>query len=137
MVAAGMMKMTTGDDFPLRQGAGTGLDWFFMATEACGGGTSDLGSFLDVSVYIGFFQRWNHAKMGLEVTTSHLGEPGPSGAPWWVVPTSWLFWPSHEASSASFVSKKIVKMFVAFGELLFLHKKQHHGSSAENSASPG
>ena len=28
------------------------LDWFFMATEACGGGTSDLGFFLGVSVYI-------------------------------------------------------------------------------------
>jgi hypothetical protein len=33
--------------------------------------------------------------------------------------------------------KKSPKSFTAFGELLFLHKKQHHGSSAENSASPG
>jgi hypothetical protein len=29
------------------------------------------------------------------------------------------------------------KSFAAFGELLFLHKKQHHGSSAENSVNPG
>ena len=43
MVAAGMMKMATGDDSPLRQGAGTELDWFSVATEPCGGGTSDLG----------------------------------------------------------------------------------------------
>ena len=43
MVAAGMMKMATGDDSPLRQGAGTGLDWFSVATEPYGGGTSDLG----------------------------------------------------------------------------------------------
>ena len=27
---------------PLRQGAETGLDWFLVATEACGGGTPDL-----------------------------------------------------------------------------------------------
>ena len=40
---AGMMKMATGDDSLLRQGAGTGLDWFSVATEPCGGGTSDLG----------------------------------------------------------------------------------------------
>ena len=55
VVAAGMMKMATGDDSPLRQGAGTGLDWFSMATEPCGGGTSDLGYFLEVSVFIGIF----------------------------------------------------------------------------------
>ena len=47
-----MMKMATGEGFPLRQGAGTGLDWFSVATEACGDGTPDLGYFLEVSVYI-------------------------------------------------------------------------------------
>ena len=31
------------------------LDWFFVATEACGGGTSDLGFFLNVSIFIGIF----------------------------------------------------------------------------------
>ena len=46
------MKMATEDDSPLRQGAGTGLDWFSVATEACGGGTPDLGLFLGVWVYI-------------------------------------------------------------------------------------
>ena len=40
--SAGMMKMATGEGFPLRQGAGTGLDWFSVATEASGGGTPDL-----------------------------------------------------------------------------------------------
>ena len=43
MASAGMMKMATGEGFPLRQGAKTGLDWFSMATEPCGGETSDLG----------------------------------------------------------------------------------------------
>ena len=37
---------------PLRQGAGTGLDWFSVATEVSGSGTPDLGFFLEVSVYI-------------------------------------------------------------------------------------
>ena len=43
VVAAGMMKMATEDDSPLRQGAGMGLDRFSVATEPCSGGTSDLG----------------------------------------------------------------------------------------------
>ena len=47
-----MMKMATGEGFPLRQGARTGLDWFLVATEACGGGTPDLGFFLEVLGYI-------------------------------------------------------------------------------------
>ena len=58
-----MMKMVSGDDLPLRQGAGMGSRLFFMATEACGGGSSDLGLFLMVSLFIGFFhveitRRW-------------------------------------------------------------------------------
>ena len=32
-----------------------GPDWFLVATEACGGGTPDLGYFLEVSVFIGVF----------------------------------------------------------------------------------
>ena len=48
------MKVATGEGFPppLRQGAGTGLDWFSVATKACGGGTPDLGYFLEVLGYI-------------------------------------------------------------------------------------
>ena len=32
-----------------------GLNWFFMAIEACGGGTPDLGLFLGVYIFIGIF----------------------------------------------------------------------------------
>ena len=32
-----------------------GPDWFLVATEACGGGTPDLGLFLGVSIFIGIF----------------------------------------------------------------------------------
>ena len=42
MESTGMMKMATGEGFPLRQGAGMGLDWLSVATEASGGGTPDL-----------------------------------------------------------------------------------------------
>ena len=42
MESAGMMKMATGEGFPLQQGARMGLDWFSVATEASGSGTPDL-----------------------------------------------------------------------------------------------
>ena len=42
-------------DPPLRQGAGTGLDWFSVATEACGSGAPGLGFFSGVCVFIGIF----------------------------------------------------------------------------------
>ena len=32
-----------------------GPDWFLVATEACGGGTPELGYFLGVSIFIGIF----------------------------------------------------------------------------------
>ena len=32
-----------------------GPDWFLAATEACGGGTPDLGFFSGVSIFIGIF----------------------------------------------------------------------------------
>ena len=43
MAPPGSSSMASGDDGPLRQGAREGLDLFIMATEAFGGGTSDLG----------------------------------------------------------------------------------------------
>ena len=52
MESAGMMKMATGEGSPLRQGAKTGSRLVFLATEACGGGTPDLGYVLEVWVYI-------------------------------------------------------------------------------------
>ena len=50
-----MMKMATGEGSPLRQGAGTGLDWFSVATEASGGGTPDLISILEVLGYVAIY----------------------------------------------------------------------------------
>ena len=43
-----MMKMVTGDDSPSGRVPEQGPDWFLVATEACGGGTLDLGFVLEV-----------------------------------------------------------------------------------------
>ena len=51
-----MTNMATGEGFPLRLGAGTGLDWFSVATEACGGGTPDLFSVLMFSGYMEIYR---------------------------------------------------------------------------------
>ena len=50
-----MMKMATGNDSPSDRVPEQGPDCFLVATEACGGGTPDLGYFLEVSVFIGIF----------------------------------------------------------------------------------
>ena len=55
MRSAGMMKMATGDGSPLRQGAGRAPERFLVPTEACGGGTPDLSSVLEVLGYVGIY----------------------------------------------------------------------------------
>ena len=50
-----MMKMATGEGSPSGRVPEQGPDCFLVAIEACGGGTPDLGSFLEVSVFIGIF----------------------------------------------------------------------------------
>ena len=52
-----MMKMATEEGFPLRQGAGMGLDWFSVATEASGGGTPDLLCSLMFLGYMDIYRR--------------------------------------------------------------------------------
>ena len=54
-----MMKMATGEGFPLRQGAGTGLDWFLVATEASGDGTPDL---LCSRMFLGYMEIYRPKK---------------------------------------------------------------------------
>ena len=90
MVAAGMMKMATRDDSPLRDGAGKGLDWFSVATEPSGGGTSHLGLPLRVLEYLGIYRAKRGCGRPPEAGITHLG------APRWVVPSSVAF---HTPSS--------------------------------------
>ena len=50
-----MMKMATGDGPPSDRVLEQGPYLFLVATEACGGGTPNLGFFSGVSVFIGIF----------------------------------------------------------------------------------
>ena len=68
MESTGMMNMATGEGFPLRQGAGMGLDWFSVATEASGGETPDL---LCSRMLLGYMEIYRRKK--------YVG--GPSGCP--------------------------------------------------------
>ena len=54
-----MMKMATGEGFPLRQGARTDLDWLSVATEASGGGTPDL---LCSRMFLGYMEIYRRKK---------------------------------------------------------------------------
>ena len=63
-----MMKIATKEGFPLRQGAGTGLDWFSVAMEASGSGTPGL---FCSSKFLGY--------MGIYGRKKYVG--GPPGCP--------------------------------------------------------
>ena len=91
MESTGMMKMATGEGFPLRQGAGTGLDWFLVATEASGSGTPDLGFFLEVSVYIRGFGVENKSGGSPGCPRGNGPRPGGVGAPPTLVSSSFIF----------------------------------------------
>ena len=69
-------------------------DWFFLATEAFGSGTSDLGFFLEVSIFIRIF--------GIENKSRRCPrDPEARGAPSTLVVASGIFWPSSDALWAS------------------------------------
>ena len=61
-----MMKVATGDDSPSGRVPEQGPDWFLVVTEACGGGTPDLGYYLEGWVFIGIF--------GVSLTSRRVSE---------------------------------------------------------------
>ena len=63
-----MMGMATGEGSPSGRVPEQGPDWFLVAIEACGGGTPDLGYFLEVWGFIG--------EVGIENKSG-----GPTGSP--------------------------------------------------------
>ena len=76
-----MMKMATGEGFPLWQGAGTGLDWLLVATEASGGGTPDLSC---PPMFLGYMEIYRQKKYVRGATRGSRGwraRPGGVGAP--------------------------------------------------------
>ena len=96
MESAGMMKMATGEGFPLQQGAGTGLDWFSVATEASGGGTPDLLCVLDVLGYMELYRQKKHVR-GATGATRGRGALGGWARP----PPSWSAPVSSDVGSKS------------------------------------
>ena len=62
MESTGMMKIATGEGFPLRQGARMGLDWLSVATEASGGGTPDLFCSPIVLGYMEIYRRKKYVR---------------------------------------------------------------------------
>ena len=52
-------------------------DWFFMATEACGGGTPDLGSVLEVFGYVGIYRRKKYVRGATRVEGAPRGWARP------------------------------------------------------------
>ena len=73
-----MMKIATVEGFPLRQGAGTGLDWLSVATEDSGGGTPDL---LCSPIVLGYMEIYRRKKYVRGATR------GPGG--WRARPEGW------------------------------------------------
>ena len=70
MESAGMMKMATGEGSPSGRMPEQAPDWFLVALEACGGGTPDLGSVLEVWIYIyKRCWRWGHVRGVHEAAT--------------------------------------------------------------------
>ena len=74
-----MMKMATGEGSPLRQGDGTGLDWFLVATEASGGGTPDLISVLEVLGYMEIYRRKKYVRGATRGPRGWRARPLPRG----------------------------------------------------------
>ena len=88
--ASGWWRWPPVMDSPSDRVPGQGPDWFLVATEACGGGTPDLGYFLGVSVFIGIF--------GIGFTSGgspgHPRGKGPCPGGWARPPPSWTAWDS-------------------------------------------
>ena len=63
-----------------------GPDWFLVATEACGGGTPDLGYVLEVWVYIRGVGARNKSGGVPEAATRQGARPGGRAR----LPASWL-----------------------------------------------
>ena len=62
MESAGMMKMATVMDSPSGRVPERAPERFLVATEACGGGTPDLSSVLEVFGYIGIYRRKKYVR---------------------------------------------------------------------------
>ena len=114
-----------------------GPDWFLVATEACGGGTPNLGYFLEVSLFIGIF--------GIGLTSggspSRPRDRGPRPAGWVRPPLSWT---TQDSSGPTLllrglllVHKKSSKIGTSIGlRLVFLFCKTQNKEKTETGTRP-
>ena len=138
MESTGMMKLAIDDGSPLRQGAGTGSRLVFGGYRGLRRRNS-RSRFLSGS--LGIYRRFGvEDKLAGPIGSprgigARPGGGGGVGAP----PPSWAPRASPPVDFCSNIfyifQKNSLLIFIAFRELLFLHKKQHHGSSAENNVS--
>ena len=104
-------------------------EMFLVATEACGGGTPDLGFFLEVSVFIGIFG------VGFTSGGSPGGPRGRGRPPRARPPPSWAAWDSYGPTLALhgllLVHKNSSKIGTSIGlRLVFLFcKTQKQGEN--------
>ena len=70
-----------------------GLDWFSVAIEACGGGTTNLGLFLGVYIFIGILGIENKSGESTRGPQGRGACPHPCGGlgtPWCISGTPWV-----------------------------------------------
>ena len=82
-----------------------GSDWFLVATEACGGGTPDLGLFLGVSEFIGIYGGGITSVGPTRRSQASSPPPRVVVAASGLVTPSWLFWPSSKLRGSLLVQK--------------------------------
>ena len=91
MDSAGMMKMATDDGPPSGRVPEQGPDWFFVALEACGGGTPDLSSVVEVLGYLGIYGCKGYVGVASGATRGRRARPRVLGTPPTLVTSSRIF----------------------------------------------
>ena len=110
-------------------------DWFFVATEACGGGTPDLGSFRRFGYlleYLALESRQEGSRGGHRPPSC-----GEGASACRLVTSLSTSWPSSSLQEFLYFPKIFSVNFQPIPRTFISAQKQHHGSSAENNVSPG
>ena len=121
MESTGMRKMAAREGFPLRQSAGTGLDWLSVATEASSGRTPDLLCSRMFLGYMGLYRRKKYVRGAMRGLRGWRARPGGWARP---LPRALLVYPLSSTPSLlyCFLTKNnFSEGFIPFGlRLVFL-----------------
>ena len=105
MDSAGMMKMATGDGFPLRQGAGTGSREVFGVYRGLRRQNSRSILIFDVLGYVGLYRQKKSVGGASRGPRDRVARPGGLGAPSYLLASSKLPWLVLHVSQIMFVPK--------------------------------